>query len=279
MAEIDVSDLYGLPLAGFTSARNALAKQARTQGDREQAERIGGLPKPTLSAWVLNMLARLRKEELAELVRSGEQAEAAQAEVLAGGGDGGQLREASERLRRLARGLAAEGGEILVKGGHAAREQTLLRVARALEAGAATAEGRRQLQRGESTVEPQAAGFDLFAQPSTPPSGKPRRTAAGKPSRQPDESAQRRAQAEARQAARRAAEAVRAELRERRAERAEAEAASRQAERTALVKQREAEQAQQRVERSRQRAERARAAELKARQRLEEAQKRLRSRK
>ena len=259
-SEIDVSDLYGLPLAEFTKARNELAKQARARGDSEQAEQIKRLEKPNLPAWVLNMLPRLRGSELAELLRAGELAEAAQADVLAGSGGGDELREASDQLRRAARGLAAEAGEILVKDGHAAREQTLQRVARALETSAVTAVGRQRLEQGEFTEEPQAAGFDLFADLSAPPAGKRPKSAA----------------AAQRAAARQAVEEARADLQQRRAERAKAEAAAREAERAAQTKQREAEQAWQLVERSRQRAQRAEAAELEARQRLDVARERLR---
>jgi hypothetical protein len=259
-SEMDVSDLYGLPLAEFTKARNELAKQASARGDSEQVEQIKRLQKPTLPAWVLNMLPRLRESELAELLRAGELAEAAQAGVLAGSGDGDQLREASDQLRRAARRLAAEAGEILVKDGHAAREQTLQRVARALETSAVTAGGRERLEKGEFAEEPEAAGFDLFADLSTPPAGKRPKTAA----------------AAQRAAARQAVEEARADLQQCRAERGEAEAATREAERAAQARQREAEEAWRLVEHSRQRAQRAEAAELEARQRLDAAREQLR---
>jgi hypothetical protein len=270
--EVDVSGLYGLPSAEFTRARNELAKEARARGDSEQAERIKGLQKPTLAAWVLNMLARSRESELAALLRVGEQAEAAQASLLAGDGDPGQLREASEQLRGAARNLADEAGEILVKDAHAAREQTLRRVAAALEGRAVSADGRRQLQKGEFAEEPEPAGFELFAQLSAPPAGKSLKTAAQKTSRQASRPADGRKRAQARRAAQQAVEDARAELRKRRAERTEAEAALRDAERSARAKQREAEQAWQLVERRRQGAQRAQAAELEARGGLDEAQ-------
>jgi hypothetical protein len=278
-SELEISALYGLPLAQFTGARNELAKQARAQGDLKLADQIKSLQKPTLPAWALNMLPRLRQGELRELLRAGEQAEAAQAGALAGRGVVGQLQEASETLRRAARSLAGEAGEILVKGGHAAREENLLRIARALETCAVTAEGRRQLQEGEFATEPEAAGFDLFAQMSTAPAGKRSRTAAQKPSSGPPQPPARQEQAEERRAAQRAVEEARADLKQRRGERAGAEAASRDAERVARTKQREAEQAWELVERVRRRVEQAQAAELEARQRLDDAKERLRARK
>ena len=270
-SQLDTSALYGLPLAEFTKARNELAKQVRAQGDREQAERIGRLEKPSLVAWALNMLPRLRADELGELLRAGEEAESAQAVALGGGGDPARLQETTTELRRSARSVAEETGEILVKDGHAAREETLLRIARALETSAVTAAGRQALLRGTFTEEPEAAGFELFAQLSASPAEKPTRRAGGKALREPPERVRHREQAEARQQARRAVEEARTDLRERRRERAEAEAATRDAERAAQARQREAEKAWQLVEQSRELAARAREAEVKAEQSLAQA--------
>ena len=65
-SESDSSALYALPLSEFTSARNKLAKQARARGYADEAERIGRLQKPSLPAWALNMLPRLREAEFRE---------------------------------------------------------------------------------------------------------------------------------------------------------------------------------------------------------------------
>jgi hypothetical protein len=274
--ELDVSALYGLPLGEFTGARNELAKQARAQGDSDLAERIRGLQKPSLAAWTLNMLPRLREPELAALLAAGEEAERAQAGVLAGSGDTGGLQEATKRLRGAARSLAGEAGEILVKDGHAAREGTLLRVARSLETCAVTAEGRQRLREGRFAAEPEAAGFDLFAQLSTDSADKRAKGSARK-SGQPTKPSARDTRTETRAAAQQAVAAARRDLRERRRERAAAEAATREAERVAKAMQREADQAWKLAERSRRRAERAQAAELEAKRRLDDALKRPKS--
>ena len=269
----EISALYGLSLAEFTPARNALAKQARAAGEIERAEQITRLRKPTLVAWTLNMLPRLRAAELAELLEAGEQAEAAQARLLAAGGDAADLRDARQRLHRLARALAGDAGEILVKGGRAAREQTLLRTAQALEACAVSAEGRRQLQEGAFAEEPQSPGFDVLAQLSASRMGgtgaKPMR------GRQSDQVAPARERARARRSAERAVEAARGELEARQAARREAVATRRDAEKLARAREREAALARQRVEEVRKRAERAEQAEVEAKRRLDEAREQL----
>jgi hypothetical protein len=275
--EPEIRALYELPLAEFTKARNELVKRARAQGNSEQAESISQLNKPSLSAWALNMLPRLRESELGEVLRAGRQAELAQSSVLAGSADAGSLHEATEQLRSAARRLAAEAGEILVKGGHAAREETLLRIARALETCAVTDEGRRRLEEGAFTDEPESAGFDLFAQLSAAPAGERPKPAEPKAPDKP-RPLPGRERAEARRAARQAVADARAELRERRRERSEAERAARAAEQAAEVKQREAAAALELAERNRERVAGARSAEAEAEQRLEAAESSLRPR-
>ena len=49
-------DLYALPLADFTPARDALAKEHKA--DKALAASIKGLRKASLAAWVVNLLVR-----------------------------------------------------------------------------------------------------------------------------------------------------------------------------------------------------------------------------
>ncbi|MFV0138119.1 hypothetical protein ACLGIH_34035 [Streptomyces sp. HMX87] len=59
-----VSDeLYGLRPGDFTAARNERAKAARSAGDRELAEQIRRLRRPTLAAWAGNLLVRQQPDE------------------------------------------------------------------------------------------------------------------------------------------------------------------------------------------------------------------------
>ena len=57
---LDVADeLYGLPLAEFTPARDARAKALK---GTEHASRVKALRKPSLAAWVVNLLVRYDTE-------------------------------------------------------------------------------------------------------------------------------------------------------------------------------------------------------------------------
>ena len=58
--EGDLDRLYQLPLSEFTSARDELTRRLRAEGEREKAEEIKKLRKPTAAVWVVNQLARER---------------------------------------------------------------------------------------------------------------------------------------------------------------------------------------------------------------------------
>jgi hypothetical protein len=68
-----VEELYGAPPADFMRLRTEAAKLARTSGDKELAEAIGKLRKPSRSAWVLNQLVRAQPEAVDQLLTLGEQ--------------------------------------------------------------------------------------------------------------------------------------------------------------------------------------------------------------
>ena len=88
--------LYAVPAGAFVAARNARAKQARADGDRDLAARVTALPKPSAAAWLVNLLVREGDDGLERLLALGAEFRAAQ-----DGGDGGRLRELGTRRRDL----------------------------------------------------------------------------------------------------------------------------------------------------------------------------------
>lgn len=63
-------ELYGLPAAEFTAARNARAKAARS-ADRALAAAIAALPRPSVAAWVVNQLVRSSPADIDALLELG----------------------------------------------------------------------------------------------------------------------------------------------------------------------------------------------------------------
>lgn len=235
----DVDRLYGLPLAEFTPARDELAKRLRREGDREAAERVRRLKKPTVSAWAANQLARRREVDVQRLLRAGERLEQAQREIVRGG-EQGPFEEARAEERDAVRRLRASAAELLREAGQAASDATLERLARTLHAAAATDEGRDALREARLTEDLEPLGFGAFASLADE---RPRRERPRPAARAPavDRRRLRKAREEA-AAAREAAEHARARARE-------SERALKNAEREAAKTRKEAEQAAERAER------------------------------
>ncbi|QGV76960.1 hypothetical protein [Streptomyces ficellus] len=106
-------ELYGLRPDRFTAARNARAAEARKAGDRALADAVRALRRPTLAAWVSNLLVRERPEEARSLAGLGDGLRRAHQDL-----DGARLRELSRQqhvlvtaLARQARQLAADAGQ------------------------------------------------------------------------------------------------------------------------------------------------------------------------
>src|SRR5207245_6823398 len=84
-AERASDELYALPLADFTKARDELVRHLRREGLRHEAQAVKALRKPTIAAWTLNQLARRRPEEVERLLAIGKRMRTAQEALLAGG--------------------------------------------------------------------------------------------------------------------------------------------------------------------------------------------------
>lgn len=127
LAEI-ADELYGLPPEAFTAARNARAKQVRSD-DRALADAVAGLRKPSAPAWLVNQLVRRRRDELDELFELGAQLRAAQAEV-----DAAALTALARERRKVVGAVASEAGALAEGLGHPVRGPVLDDVASTLQA-------------------------------------------------------------------------------------------------------------------------------------------------
>lgn len=96
-------ELYTLPPASFTAARDAAVAQARAEGDPATARQVAALKRPTQSAFLVNLLALRRPDVVAELIDLGERIQAAQGVVSAA-----DLRELTNQRRRALDAALAE---------------------------------------------------------------------------------------------------------------------------------------------------------------------------
>lgn len=107
-----VDELYRLAPGDFTAVRDERARTARADGDRQLAERIRRLRRPTLAAWASNLLVREQPEEAERLLRLGEALRQAHRDL-----DGGQLRELSAQQHQLTFALARQAGRLAAEAG------------------------------------------------------------------------------------------------------------------------------------------------------------------
>jgi hypothetical protein len=97
-------ELYALTPGEFTGTRNEWAKQAKADGDKELAARVTELRKPSMAAWVVNMLVRHQADEMAQVLDVGASLRQAQENL-----DGDALRELTRQRRQLTTAVTHEG--------------------------------------------------------------------------------------------------------------------------------------------------------------------------
>jgi hypothetical protein len=183
-------ELYGLPPGEFTRARDARVKKLRKE-DREAADAVKGLRKPSVAAWALNQLARRRPKDLDRLLTAGEDLRSAQEELLAGG-DRAAFQEAAAKERDLVAGLSGEAAALASEAGQSGTGLQE-KVAETLHAAALDAEIAEELRSGRLVREREAiGGFGAMAAPPSAAKAPPKRQSKKpKADSKPDRSARR----------------------------------------------------------------------------------------
>lgn len=130
--EDEIDDLFRLPLAEFTSSRNALAARLKKDGRANDADRVKLLTKPSISAWAVNQLYWEYREEFDALIATGKRFRAAQASRPAG--KAANIRDSLDARREALVNLSDLASELLSEAGHSPTLDTLHRVTTTLEA-------------------------------------------------------------------------------------------------------------------------------------------------
>jgi hypothetical protein len=210
--------LLALPPDRFVEERNALARSLQAGGD-PAAGAVRKLRRPAGLAWVLNRLARERREDVEALIRAGDRLRAGHRRALAGDGPA-ELREAEEELRVRARALRPEARRVLEEAGRRADPGVLARLELLLRVVApAPGPEREAFRSGALEAEPSAAAGELGglaavagSAPAAGATSSPRAAAGGagpKAARKGDRAARSEAEQEARRARRAEVEAER----------------------------------------------------------------------
>lgn len=179
-------ELYGLALPEFTPTRDARAKELKAS-DAQLAARVKGLRKPSMAAWVVNLLVRQESEQVAQVLQVGAALREAQASLA-----GEELRALTRQRRQLtaavtnrARALAAENGQKVTPAVSDQVEATLTAAmvdedcAAAVRSGllvaALASTGVEAVELGAAVAVPDALGFSASPRQAReePPTGRP----------------------------------------------------------------------------------------------------------
>jgi hypothetical protein len=181
LAEV-ADELYGLPPAEFTAARDEQARAAKAAGRPDDAAAIRKLARPTTSAWLVN---RLIRDDPARLGRLFEVAEALQEAQRTLAGD--RLRELSAQRREVVGELVPVAAAVARQAGQPASPAVLEEVRATLEAALADPGARDAIRTGRLTRALTYAGLgevDLSAAAALAAATAPQRQAA-RPGRRP----------------------------------------------------------------------------------------------
>lgn len=162
--EKELDRLYAAPLDEFVAERDALAKRLRSDGDREAADRVKALRKPSAAVWAVNQLARRQQKDYRALLEAGDRLREAQEQVL-GGESPDTLQEAASAERKLVERMSEKGRAVLEVAGHSPTEATVRRLGATLHAAATRPDLREAAENGrlEHEEETSGFGFDLLS--------------------------------------------------------------------------------------------------------------------
>jgi hypothetical protein len=174
-----IDDLFKLPLAEFTAARNALAASLKEGGRAEDAAAVKALTKPPLSAWTVNQVYWRHRKAFDQLIAAGEKLRKAQASQLAG--KGGELRAPMEALRSALTDLARRAAALLGEAGHPVTPDLTRRVNTTLEALATYGSQPGAPPAGRLTADVDPPGFEALS--ALVPRSRGKRATGSEPSR------------------------------------------------------------------------------------------------
>lgn len=160
VAELESTDLYGLPLDHFTEERDGLARRLRETGRPEEAADVAAMRKPTTDAWALNQLARRQSKQIDWLIDAHRALREAQ--------DSDSLRQASASRRRLVDQILDAALAVLEKAGHSSSGPVRDRIARTLLAAAVDPNTEHALKEG-TLVRPAEISARWPESPLAPP--------------------------------------------------------------------------------------------------------------
>ena len=169
-----LDDLYRQHPEGFVAGRDQLVKELRAAGDRDQADRVKKLQRPTAAAWLINCAALSSPAQLEEFAKASRELEDTQARALEGKDEGAaEWRAAAARERVTTRAVVDLGESLAREAGHPASARALELAGETLRAATGDPELRERVLEGRVEREQSAATL------GTPAGDPPSRRAPG----------------------------------------------------------------------------------------------------
>lgn len=168
-------ELYAVRPDEFVPERDEAVAKAREAGQRDLARAIGKLRRPTRAAWLANLLARERPDQLEGLLGLAAGLADAQRTL-----DGSALRALSSQRHRLVAAVAAEAGRLAAARHEPVGDGLLREVQGILEAALADPGIADEVRSGRLTRTVSYSGFGPAAEPGAVPAP-PRREAPPAP--------------------------------------------------------------------------------------------------
>lgn len=163
-AEGRLDELYREHPDGFVAGRNELAKEARAAGDRDEADRIKKLRRPSVAAWLLNRTALESPKALEDFAEASRGLEAAQTRALEGDEEAvDEWRAAATRERHANAAVVEAAAGLARDAGPSINPRALELVAETLQAAAGDAELRDRVMRGRLDREQSAPTLGMPA--------------------------------------------------------------------------------------------------------------------
>jgi hypothetical protein len=147
-------ELYALPPDAFVPARDDRVAAARQAGDRDLARAVARLRRPTRAAWLANLLARHRAEQLDGLVALAHGLAQAQQEL-----DGDALRALSGQRHRAVAAMARDAGRLAARQGEPVNDALLRELQGILDAALADPAIADEVRAGRLTKSVRYSGF------------------------------------------------------------------------------------------------------------------------
>ncbi|NLE78424.1 MAG: hypothetical protein GX610_02410 [Rhodococcus sp.] len=163
--------LYALAPSEFVAARRTAVASAKEAGDKTLAKKLGGLRKPTMTGWALNLLVRSDPESLDELLALGAELRSAQQALR-----GDELRSLTNRRAALLSTLTDRAASVARERGHELPAAAHREVGQSLTAALADSDIGADLRQGRMLGAVSYSGFgpaSLTAVPEPTPEPEP----------------------------------------------------------------------------------------------------------